>query len=67
MGIIKDKVEKAFSEFKASIDNQIETKECLSGLVSALVDVADRSVNCEGHRKLLDKAIKESFTALEVE
>ena len=64
MGIIQDNVKTAFDDFKKALENQQEQSECIKGLVMACVDVADRSVHSETHRKILDTAIEEQFKGL---
>ena len=65
MGIIADKVERSFDEFKEALENQTEQKECINGLVKALVEIADRSVQYEHHRLVLDREIEKQFAELE--
>ena len=67
MGIIADKVKKGFDEFKESLENQTEQKESIRGLVTALVEIADRSVQYEHHRQILDREIEGQFAELDNE
>jgi len=53
MGIIIDKTNMAFDAFKQN--------RSVEKLLMSLMDIADRSVQCEGHRWILDKAVKNNL------
>ena len=59
--IIRQKVKKISETWKASQDNPFDVYYAISEMLFDIVDIADRSIHCESHRKILDDAIIEFF------